>query len=154
MIVKEQATREEKSVFLDRSALAAFMDSTHPLHQKAVHFFFGLDDLQQPLITLNLTIYEMHEWLRNQVGFQQAHFFLNVIKRAEQAKVLTIIPIDDAIEQEALNLMLEHPEYEFTYLEACTFTVIHELGVYRIFSLDPNVKRIAQAWPEVQIVPT
>lgn len=153
-MINEQVASEEKSVFLDRSALAAFMDKAHPFHQKAVQFFFGLDDLQQPLVTLNLTVYEIHEWLRNHVSFQQAQFFLNVIKRAEQASVLTVIPVDDAIEQEALSLMIEHPEYEFTYLEACTFTVIHELGVYRIFSLDPNFKRIAQAWPEVQIVPT
>ncbi|RXT06583.1 type II toxin-antitoxin system VapC family toxin [Ammoniphilus sp. CFH 90114] len=150
----EQIPYQEKSVFIDRSAFKAFMDPKHPLCRKAASFFYGLDDLQQPLVTLNLVIYELHEWVRDQEGLDQAQFFLNAMKRAEQLGVLSIITVDESVEQEASRLMLEQQDYGLSFVEACTLVVIHDLGINRLFSLESRWSRVSRDWPDLQIVPT
>ncbi len=145
---------QEKSVFLDRSALEAFMDPSHPFFRKAAAFFYGLDDFKQPLITLNLIIYELHERVREQAGPEQAQFFINAIKRAEQVRVLTIISVDESIEQEAARLMLEHQGDGLSFLEACTLIVMNDLGIQRLFSFSDQWAHISREWTNLQIVPS
>lgn len=145
---------KEKAVFLDRSALEAFMDPSHPFFRKAAAFFYGLDDFKQPLITINLMIYELHERIREQAGPEQAQFFINVIKKAEQTGVLTVVSVDASIEQEAARLMLEYQEEGLSFLEACTLVVVHDLGIQRLFSFSNQWTRISLDWSYLQIVPT
>ncbi|WP_134702083.1 type II toxin-antitoxin system VapC family toxin [Ammoniphilus sp. YIM 78166] len=149
-----QEQLQEQAVFLDRSALEAFMNPSHPFYRRAASFFYGLDDFKQPLVTINLMIYELHERIREQAGPEQAQFFINVMKRAEQVGVLRVIAVNESIEQEAARLMLEHHEDGLSFLEACTLVVMHDLGIQRLFSFSSQWNRISLDWSHLQIVPT
>lgn len=142
------------AVFVDRSAFAVYMNESHPNHQKAASYFFEMDDLERPLVTLNLIIYELHEWLVEQAGHDHAQFFLNCIQKAESNKALTIIPVDEEIENEAVRLMIEKPEYELTFSRACAITVMNEFDIRRIFSFDPYYNGLSKQYTQFQIVPS
>ncbi len=154
MITLESMSCDTTSVFLDTTAFLVFMDVEHAYHQKAVSLFYDLDDLERPLVTLNLIVYQVHEWLKDKSGFADAQFFLQAIRKAEQSQILTIIPIEEGIERSALRLMDENPEHELTFLTACSLTAMNQLGLSRIFSFDRQLDWISRLFPRIQVMPS
>lgn len=154
MITLESTSYDTTSVFLDSSAFLVFMDVEHAYHQKAVSLFYEFDDLERPLVTLNLIVYQVHEWLKEKSGFADAQFFLQAIRKAEQSQVLTIIPVEEGLERTALRLMDENPEHELTFLTACSLTAMNQMGMRRICSFDQQFNGISRIFPRIQVVPS
>jgi predicted nucleic acid-binding protein len=150
----KQPSFDKGAIFIDRSAFSVYMNEEHPFHRKASSYFFEMDDLERPLVTVNLIIYELHEWLLDNAGYDHAQFFLNCIQKAEKNKALTVIPVDEEIETEAVRLMIEKPEYELTFLRACALTVMNMFDIKRIFSFDPYYNGISKEYITFQTVPS
>jgi len=143
-----------KAIFLDKSALLVFMDQYHPHHAKAVSYFLEWDDLERPLVTLNFIVYELHQWLLEHSGYDHAQFFLNVVQKAEQNRVLTVLSVDEELEQEALHMITDQPQYELSFIRACILLVMGQLEIRRIFSFDPFYKGVMKYFPHIQLIPS
>lgn len=150
----ESMSSDTTSIFLDTSAFLVFMDAEHAYHLKAASLFYDFDDLNRPLVTLNLIVYQVHDWLKDKSGFADAQFFLQAVRKAEQNQLLTIIPVEEGIERSALRLMDENPEQELTFLTACSLTAMNQFGMRRIFSFDRQLEWISHLFPRIQVVPS
>lgn len=59
----------QQSVFLDDTALTAYMNPNDPRYMKARSLFLDLDDLERHLVTTNYIIFDTHQWLRDDYGY-------------------------------------------------------------------------------------
>jgi predicted nucleic acid-binding protein len=138
------------SVFIDQSAFQAYLDSHDPRHIKARSLFLELDDLERPLVTTNFIVFEIHDWLRDQAGYDSAQFFLNAIEKTLQKGLLSVLPIHEEFEHDARELLLEYPEHEFSLVEALTVAVVGRHQIQRVFSFNPKFRQI----PKLRIMPS
>jgi predicted nucleic acid-binding protein len=145
---------DNHSVFVDKTAFIPFMNPEHPRYLKARSLFLELDDLERPLVTSNLVIFDIHEWLRNEIGYEHAQFFMNTVNKAVQKEILSLIPVYEKLEEEAKVLLLDHPDFEFSMVEALTVTGMKKHNIYRIFSFNPRFRNLTELQPEIKVIPS
>ncbi|CAG7617943.1 hypothetical protein PAESOLCIP111_02065 [Paenibacillus solanacearum] len=143
-----------QAIFLEQSALTAFMNPEDPYYLKARSLFFDLDDMDRRLVTTNHVLFETHQWLRNHFDYADAQFFLNTMDKAVQQGVLTVISGRPELEQEAKRLILEFPNYQFSLSEALIAVVMLTYQMKRIFTFNPNYGFLAKLDREIKVIPS
>lgn len=143
-----------QSVFLDDTALIAFMDPDDPRNSKASSLFTDLDDLDRKLVTSNYILFDTHEWLRNHAGYIQAEKFLNIMDKTVELGKLSIIPGDAQLELEAKQLLSERPEYQFSLIEACTAIIMLNFSIKSIFTFNSNYTLLHKFNSEIKVIPS
>ncbi|TBL70262.1 type II toxin-antitoxin system VapC family toxin [Paenibacillus thalictri] len=144
----------KQSVFIDETALTAFMNPNDPHYLKARTLFLDLDDLERDFITTNSIVFEVHRWLRNGFDYALADFFLNVVEKAASRGKLLIIPGGPEWEQEARQLLIDRPELQYSLNEALTAVVMSAYGIKRIFTFNPNHSALKNMDKEMKIIPS
>ena len=71
--------------------------------------------------------------LRRRVGHRVAVAFLD---RIERTRRLEIVPVDDAVEREALAWLRRHDEREYSYVDATSFALMRTLGIQEALAFD------------------
>ncbi|ALS22900.1 MULTISPECIES: type II toxin-antitoxin system VapC family toxin [Paenibacillus] len=153
MILHNDANLKQ-DIFLEQSALMAFMNPEDPYYLKARTIFFDIHDLDRRLATTNYVIFETHQWLRNHFDFADAQFFLNTIDKAVQQGVLTVIPGSPELEQESKRLILDFPKSQFSLNEAMTAVVMLSYQLKRIFTFNPNYAFLTTLDREIRLLPS
>ncbi|MCM3268787.1 type II toxin-antitoxin system VapC family toxin [Paenibacillus elgii] len=153
MIVHDSASLQQ-AVFLEQSALMAFMNPEDPYYLKARSLFFDLDDMDRHLATTNYVIFETHQWLRNHFDYSDAQFFLNTMEKAVQQGVLTIVPGTPELERESKRLIIDFPNYRFSLTEAMTAVVMLSCQMKRIFTFNPNYSFLPKLDREIKVLPS
>lgn len=143
-----------QAVFLEQTALAAFMNPEDPYYLKARGLFYDLDDLDRTFVTTNYVLFETHQWLRNHFDYTDAQIFLNTMDKAVQQGVLTVLPGRPELEQEAKRLLLDFPSYQFSLSEALTAVVMLSYQIKRIFTFNPSYSFLPKLDREVKLMPT
>jgi predicted nucleic acid-binding protein len=149
-----QSGKQKRAVFIDKTAFIAFMNIENPRHTKARSLFLELDDLERPLVTTKYVIYETHEWLRNNIGYEHAQFFLNTIDKSLHKGMLSILTVNEEWEQEAKDLLIENPGYEFSMPEALVAITVSKHHVDRIFSFNTKFRQLPQLQPNIKVMPS
>jgi predicted nucleic acid-binding protein len=144
----------QDAIFLDETALTAFMNQENPRYMKARSLFLDLHDLERHYVTTNSIIFDIHEWLRNDYGYQQAEFFLNAIDKAVSKGKLVIISGGPEFEAESRRLLIERPELRFSLSEAFTAVVMSYYQVKRIFTFNPNFIMLINLDKGIKIIPS
>ncbi|MCZ8520695.1 MULTISPECIES: type II toxin-antitoxin system VapC family toxin [Paenibacillus] len=143
-----------QTVFLEQSALMAFMNPEDPYYLKARTLFYDMDDMDRRLATTNYVVFETHQWLRNHFDYSDAQIFLNTMDKAVQKGVLTIIPSSPELEQEAKRLIIDFPNYQFSLNEAMTAVVMLSYQMKRIFTFNPNYTFLPKMDREIKVLPS
>lgn len=144
----------QRSVFIDKTALIAFMNIENPRHSKARSLFLELDDLERPLVTTKYVIFDTHEWLRDNIGYDHAQFYLNTIDKTIQKGMLTLLTVNEEWEQEAKELLLENPGYEFSMPESLIAITIVKHHINRVFSFNLRFRQLPQLQSNIKVMPS
>ncbi|WP_058301481.1 type II toxin-antitoxin system VapC family toxin [Gorillibacterium timonense] len=142
------------AVFLDDTALKAFMDPNHGQHVRARAFFLDLDDVERDFVSTSYIVFETHEWLRNHFGPAPAETFLSTIEQAMSKGKLSLISGNEQLEQEAKNLLAGCPQLSFTFGEAVTAVVVLAYQIRRIFTFNRNYQALAELQPGLRLIPS
>lgn len=144
----------QQAVYLDQTALMAFMNPHDPYYAKARTMFLDLDDLDRTLITTNYVIFDTHQWLRNKYGFQQAQFFLETMEQAVQKGTLTLISGCSEFEQESKRLLVDCPDLQLSLTEAITAVVMITYQIKRIFTFNPSYSFLPKLDANIKVMPS
>ncbi|MNI08104.1 hypothetical protein D3C73_611280 [compost metagenome] len=144
----------QDAIFIDDSALLAFMNPENPRYVKARSLFLDLHDLERHYVTTNSIIFDIHDLLRNHYGYQQAEFFLSAIDKAVSAGKLVIISGGTEFETESRRLLLDHPELRFSLSEALTAVVMSYYQITRIFTFNANFSMLASLDKNMKVIPS
>lgn len=144
----------QDAIFLDETALAAFMNPEDPHYSKARSLFLDLHDLERNYMTTNSIIFDLHEWLRNEYGYEQAEYFLNAIDKAVSKGKLAVISSAPEFEEESRRLLMDRPELRFSLSEAFTAVTMSYYQVKRIFTFNRNFLMLANLDKDFRIIPS
>lgn len=144
----------QHAIFLDETALAAFMNPDDSRYGKARSLFLDLHDLERRFVTTNSIIFDLHEWLCNEYGYQQAEFFLNAVDKAVSKGKLAVISSGPEFEAESRRLLIERPELRFSLGEAFTAVIMTYYQIKRIFTFNRNFVMLANLDKDVRIIPS
>jgi predicted nucleic acid-binding protein len=144
----------ESAVFIDKSALTAYMDPDNPNYHKASSFFLELDDLDRTFITTNQIIFSVNQWLRDNFGYIYADYFLNIIDKSVQKEKLWIIAGNSELENKARQFLLQCSEYEITLEEALNAIVITDYQLHRIFTFNKKYAFLSKMNEHIKVIPS
>jgi predicted nucleic acid-binding protein len=144
----------QDAIFLDETALAAFMNARDPHYVKARSLFLDMHDLDRHFVTTNSIIFFIHEWLRNAYDYPHAEFFLNAIDKAANKGKLAIIPGGPEFEAESRRLLIDRPELLFSLSEAYTSVVMSFYQIKRIFTFNRNFVMLISLDKDIKIIPS
>jgi predicted nucleic acid-binding protein len=150
----EQEWDYQQSVFLDQTALTAYMNPDDPYYAKARSFFLDLDDLDRNFVTTSYIVFETHQWLRDNYGYSHAEFFLNTMDKAAGKGRLAIVGGNGKLEQEAKNLLLQVPECKFTLNESVTAVVMLTYRIKRIFTFNRSFLSLPSLHEDIRVIPS
>lgn len=144
----------QNTVFLDKSALMAYMDPDNPYYHKASSYFLELDDLDRSFITTNHVIFTVHQWLRDKFGYIYADYYLNIIDKAAQKGKLLVIPGTPELEHKSRQFLLQCSEYEITLEEALNAIVIADYHIKRIFTFNKKYEFLTKMNEQIKVIPS
>ena len=144
----------QQAVFVDDTALKAFMNTEDPHYMKARSLFHELDDLDRHLVTTNYIVFDTHQWLKNNYSYSEAHLYLNTIDKAVMQNKLTVISGHSDIERDSKQLLIDCPQYEFSLNEALTAVVMVTYQIKRIFTFNRSYSKLPQLFDEIKVIPS
>lgn len=144
----------QQSVFLDESALAAYMNPDHPHYGKARSFIMDMEDMDRPFVTTSQNIFDLHEWLRDNYGYSHAEYFLDIIDRSVQSGRLLLISGNPQIEKEAKQFLIQCPELRYSLHEATTAVVLLTYRIRRIFTFNRSYLKLPALYQEIRVIPS
>jgi len=144
----------QDTIFLDETALAAFMNPENPRYMKARSLFLDLNDLERNFVTTNAIIFDLHEWLCNEYSYQQAEYFLNAIDKAVSNGKLEVISSGPEFVRESRRLLIDRPELRFSLSEALTAVTMSYYQIKRIFTFNRNYMMLVNLDKEIRILPS
>jgi len=142
------------AVFVDDTALKAFMDPTHGQHARARSFFLDLDDVERDFVSTSYIVFETHEWLGNHYGPGPAETFLAAIEQAMTEGKLFLISGNEQLEREAQNLLDGCPQLRLTFGEAVTTVVVLAYRIGRLFTFNRSFAVLAELQPSLRLIPS
>jgi predicted nucleic acid-binding protein len=129
------------------------MNSQDPYYAKARSLFLDLNDLERSFVTTNSIIFDLHEWLRNDYGYEQADYFLSAIDKAMTKDKLEVIPSGPEFEGESRRLLIDRPELRFSLSEALTAVTLSYYQIKRIFTFNRNFIMLSNLEKDIRIIP-
>ncbi|WP_409346343.1 hypothetical protein [Paenibacillus sp. MBLB4367] len=144
----------QQAVFLDESALKAYMNPDDPNYLKARSVFHELDDMERRLVTTNVVIFDVHQWLKQACSYTEAEYFINTIDKAVALDKLTIVSGSSVIEKESRQLLIDCPQFELSLNEAMTSIVMITHQIKRIFTFNRSYSALTQMFTEIKIIPS
>lgn len=149
-----KSTDATQMVFLDKSALIAYMDPENPNYPKANSFFTELDDLDRNFITTNHIIFTVHQWMSDHHGYVLADCYLNIIDKAVQQGKLFTIPGSLELENKARELLFQYSEFQITLEEALIAIVMSIYQIKRIFTFNRKNSFLSELDREIKVIPS
>ncbi|GGA92460.1 type II toxin-antitoxin system VapC family toxin [Ornithinibacillus halotolerans] len=126
---------KRSKLFIDTGAWLALMVESDQFHHKANSYLRSLD-LSVKRYTSTFVIAETYTWLRYRVGFQSAHFFLDVIKRSKASGALDVIEGDIDILELAEQLLKDFSDKRLSYVDAVSMAIMKHKQINKVFGFD------------------
>ena len=103
-------------------------------HKEALTIY---DSLQNHVLYVsNLVIGETYTWLRRKSGFKEARDFVKAVERKAELQQVEVIYSDRVLEQQALKLLEQYADQQFSYVDAVSFCIIKSTGIDKAFAYD------------------
>ena len=122
-------------VFVDASAWVAITNRTDRVHGEALRIYHRLLRSQTPLMSSTWTAYEAVTIVKTKLGYSQAE---RLWQRMLQPSVVTLIKVDEGIEEEALGLFWSFRDKDWGVVDCASLRIIEETGCQQVFAFDRN----------------
>lgn len=123
-------------IFVDTSAWLALVDSRDRNHAQAVQIArrlargeFGKQATTNYMLAESLTI------IRRRLGLESAMKFASGLEASQEVRVFWIEPVHH---QEAIRLMGDRPDKEWSLFDCTSFVVMRSLGIQTAFAFDED----------------
>lgn len=123
-------------IFVDTSALYAWVNKDDEFHQKVVKFIKITPYL---LVTTNLIFAETISLITKRVGKETAIKFGERLKNTEK---ISIMYLSEEYEEKAWKLFSEDKKIGFDYIDATCFIFMQETGIETALSFDKHFRQL------------
>lgn len=120
-------------IFVDTSFWAGLQDPRDDRHRAATDAFREIGD--DELITTNLVRGETWTLIRAKAGHAAAVTFLD---RLERSPRLSVVPVREEFEREALAWLRRHDERPYSFVDATSFAVMRDMHVRQALAFDDD----------------
>ena len=118
-------------IFVDTSFWAAAVAGDDAWHEEAGTLLRRFGD--EHLITSNHVRGETWTFLRRRHGYRAAVAFLDRLARTPRARV---VPVGEALEDEALRWLRRRDEREYSFVDATSFVLMKSLRIREALAFD------------------
>lgn len=127
------------SLFVDTSGWVALFNEDDKYHTVAVTFWRQLPQESPRLVTNDYIMDETYTHLRRgRNGLLRARAAYQTV---EQSRVVDLVAVDAAYHQRGWILFTKYEDKIFSFTDCVTFAMMHDLGVYQVFSFDADFAR-------------
>jgi uncharacterized protein len=121
------------TVFVDSSALFAFLDADDGEHAQALDIWTQLTANHEPLISTNYVVVETMALVQRRLGTAAVRDFLVSLRPS-----LGIVWIDSTDHEAAVGDLLAADRRRLSFVDAVSFRVMRRLGISRAFAFDDD----------------
>ena len=125
-------------IFVDSGAWIALLNPRDQHHNAAIAVYERLVLQKAPIVTTDYVIDETITRLRYDVSHPATVKFLDFINRIEEQNVLTVVRIDSALFQEALQLFRQYDSVRFSFTDCTSFAVCQKHKISEAFAFDEH----------------
>ena len=116
--------------FVDTSFWVAYRFSADAHHADAVRLWA---DRSQPLLTTNHVVGETWTFLRRRMGHVEAVGFVDNVEHSTR---LTVMTVDEAVEQSAWPWLRRHDERAYSFVDATSFATMRRERITEALAFD------------------
>jgi predicted nucleic acid-binding protein len=121
------------TVFVDTSALLAFVNAKDENHNRAVEAFGTLEKRRSPLLFTSFVVVETYALLGRRLGLEAVRDF-----RSHLAPLIDVVWVDEALHEAGLDLLLERRKRKLSLVDAVSFVTMRGRGIEEAFAYDPH----------------
>lgn len=88
---------------------------------------------RRPVRTSNLVLGETWTWMRRRVDHRAAVRFLD---RLDQSRRVSVVRVDEAIDQQAWRWLRRHDERQYSYVDATSFAIMRRERITEALAFD------------------
>jgi len=125
------------AVFIDTSAIFAFLDADDARHAAAAEIWSSLGRRAEILLTHNYVLLEAAALIQGRLGQDALRDFLEAI-----APLLTIIWIDESVHGAAAAALLTAGRHDLSLVDCASFEVMRRAGIRTFFAFDPHFEEM------------
>ena len=118
-------------IFADTSFWVALLVPADAHHEESTALLSRHE--REGLLTSNHVRGETWTFLRRRAGHRVAVAFLD---RTERSPRMQIVPVTEALEQEALRWLRRHDEREYSFVDATSFALMRTLRIREALAFD------------------
>ncbi len=122
-----------EEVFLDTSAVFAYLSPGDSRHPKAVDAFARLGARRAPLVTTSYVLVESYALLARRLGMAAARAFGEHI-----APLCDVLWVDAALQDEGFEAWIERGSRHLSLVDCVSFVVMNRRGIDSAFAYDDD----------------
>ncbi|MFH1601479.1 MAG: PIN domain-containing protein [Candidatus Shapirobacteria bacterium] len=126
----------KNKVYIDTSALVAYLRPADSCHKKAVKVWERLRKDQPNLILTNYILAEFFTVIRQRIGIKAAVKAGEIIKRSSYFK---IIWADQVLDEEAWKIFKKNTQKNISFVDCVSIAVIEKLKINAVFGFDKHL---------------
>jgi len=124
------------SVFVDTSALLAFVNPKDESHNRALGAFETLEGRRAPLLSTSFVVVETYALLGRRLGLEAVRGF-----RSDLAPLIEVVWVDETLHEAGLDLLLERRKRKLSLVDAVSFVTMRGRGIEEAFAYDPHFEQ-------------
>ena len=124
------------SVFVDTSALLAFVNPKDESHDRALRAFETLEGRRAPLLSTSFVVVETYALLGRRLGLEAVRGF-----RSHLAPLIDVVWVDEPLHEAGLDLLLERRKRKLSLVDAVSFVTMRGRGIDEAFAYDPHFEQ-------------
>lgn len=126
---------KQENIFLDTSALYAFINAKDPDHVKVKSF---LDAFKGKVVITNYIFDEIITLVQARLGHDKAVLVGNILNKSPQVNRVWILPSD---EKEAWGFFQARKDKDYSFTDCVSFTVMRRLKISKCMACDDHFKQ-------------
>jgi predicted nucleic acid-binding protein len=124
------------AIFVDTSALVAFVNPKDENHTRALGGFEILERRRAPLLTSSFVIVETYALLGRRLGLEAVREF-----RADLAPLIDVVWVYEALHEAGLDLLLDRRKRKLSLVDAVSFVIMRDRRIDEAFAYDPHFEQ-------------
>jgi predicted nucleic acid-binding protein len=120
-------------VFVDTSAVLAFLNPKDEHHGRAVRAFETLKRRQAPLLSTSFVLVETYALLGRRLGLDAVRGF-----RGDLAPLIEVVWVDEVLHEAGLDLLLERRNRKLSLVDTVSFITMRARAIDEAFAYDPR----------------
>lgn len=124
-------------IFIDTSALIAFIDADDEFHNEASKIYSTLLNEREPIFTSNYILLETIVILNNRIGMDAVRLFNNDI-----VPILKVHWVDETLHNLCINNLIIANRKKVSLVDYTGFEIMKQLNINKVFTFDYHFKEV------------